>query len=773
MLALNMRQLKHKTLTRMGVAQSLSDPTFEALSLSFQRIEEALPHVYHHILTSLTSCHAFCHTLSTTFGRIPVRDGRGDSEDSFSRTMQLVREQADALEQAVTLTVLAPLQGIIQRCAVLRAQLHEREKFVVNYDLTKLEYMTAAATDLLKAQKQSRMEQAWQEYQSFTQRIVQEILRLDIEHKSVRDEALQAMKLHVAKFFLGSQKLLWASLDVPPPTSDPFADTDDSEAEDRPSSLVSAHDTLSPPALPLARDSRYELSKRFSLIDDDGALSPRQRLRLQTSDDDDDHRMPFVSSVVSTPMAALPISPKRSPVASSTPAPRQSWFVDFLWSKDEAATTSPVTSPRPTKPSSRKNRMLLAPREWAAVEAVLWELDDQAAPHIDLDPSPSARRAVTPVDESSVGRRVLLDMPLLTAITSHLDVVSLSHVGQVCRAMRRQIVGSTALWHRVIRLGGVPASIRCAFWVWFQFDRQQASPFRAHDQYDLLLVQAAQLVRMNSVVVCGDEDDKHESDDKQILAWFNDIDVDVGRTCHKTLFTKDVAEEWDLVQIPETDVAAMVEQALLLETSPQHAAEPTEEEKAAAQATMRRLLRAYVMHNPRIGYCQGMNFIVRLLMDNQRDEAAIFWTFVSLCDGASPSLFEPGFHTLQSLFAKLEVLIQQQIPEAHVHLKAQGVHVSMFAARWFLTLFTSLETFGPTLVLRLLDLYHVDRHRILCGIALVVLEELKDLILESEFESILAILQYPRHYMPEPDFTKRKELMQHALVVSITRILLI
>ncbi|RHY72995.1 hypothetical protein DYB30_005802, partial [Aphanomyces astaci] len=158
------------------------------------------------------------------------------------------------------------------------------------------------------------------------------------------------------------------------------------------------------------------------------------------------------------------------------------------------------------------------------------------------------------------------------------------------------------------------------------------------------------------------------------------------------------AEEWDLVQIPEMDVAAMVEQALVGASSPRReAVEQTDEDRAVLHAAMRRLLRAYVMFNPEIGYCQGMNFIVRLLLDNPRaEEAHVFWTFVSLCDAES-SLYEPGFHTLHTLFTK-------QMPDMHRHLQAQGVAVSMFAARWFLTLFTSLETFGPTLVLRLLDL---------------------------------------------------------------------
>ncbi|ETW03021.1 hypothetical protein H310_05453 [Aphanomyces invadans] len=750
MLAMNMRQLKHKTLTKMGVAQSLFDPSFEALSISFHRIEESLPHVYHHILTSLTSCHACCSTLGTTFQHIP--SSTPERGDPFTRTMQRVREQADALEQAVSLTVLAPVQALMQRCAVLRTKLHDREKYVINYDLCKLEFASAAATDPLKPQKQEKMEQAWQEYQSYMHVIVQDILQLEEDHVNVRAEALDAMKLHVAKFFLGCQKQLWSALDVPPPATDLVVDSDsEDDASWRSRAASTTH-------------SMRSLAKQFSSVDGD-AISPRQLSHLVAPVDVGAPSPSYVAEVVSAPMSALPLSPrsKARSVGTMSPVPqRQSWFLDFLWSQER-----PTTPKSPLKAKSKRNHMALAPMEWAAVEDVLWELDEKSVPPLEAQ-----------VDLSSFP--LPLTPSLVVTMCSYLDVVSLAQLAQTCHVARRQLLGSTALWHRVIRLGGVPSSCRCSFWVWFQYKRRDPS-FHARVSYDQLLRSAAQLVRVNSMSSgqSCDGSDSHEDAsfddgmdraDQQILAWFNDIDVDVNRTCHKTLFTKDVAEEWDLVQIPETDVAAMVEHAL---SSPRRDVEQTEEDRNAMHATMRRLLRAYVMFNPDIGYCQGMNFVVRLLLDNQKDEATVFWAFVNLCDAApTQSLYEPGFHTLHVLFGKLEVLVQQQMPDVYNHFITQGVAVSMFAARWFLTLFTSLETFGPTLVLRVLDLYHLDRHRILCGIAVVVLEELKDVILESEFETILAILQYPRHYMPEPDFGKRKELLQHALVVSITRILL-
>lgn len=44
-------------------------------------------------------------------------------------------------------------------------------------------------------------------------------------------------------------------------------------------------------------------------------------------------------------------------------------------------------------------------------------------------------------------------------------------------------------------------------------------------------------------------------------------------------------------------------------------------------SVLRRVLNAYVMRNPTIGYCQGMNFIVAKLLTCMDEESA-FWVMV-------------------------------------------------------------------------------------------------------------------------------------------------
>lgn len=192
--------------------------------------------------------------------------------------------------------------------------------------------------------------------------------------------------------------------------------------------------------------------------------------------------------------------------------------------------------------------------------------------------------------------------------------------------------------------------------------------------------------------------------------------------------------------------------------------------RTALEAKIRRVLRAYVMYNPRVGYCQGMNFLVRLLMEVAEDESDVFWLFVGLSEPANNrNIYEPGLAVLQPFIGKLELLITKQMPELHAHLQREGVHVAAFSARWFLTLFSSFETFGPKLVIRLLDIFVIDGWRIMLSMALVVLDELRELLLFSDLEDMLRILQFPRTLMIEPDNARRRQLLQRALAFSITR----
>lgn len=194
--------------------------------------------------------------------------------------------------------------------------------------------------------------------------------------------------------------------------------------------------------------------------------------------------------------------------------------------------------------------------------------------------------------------------------------------------------------------------------------------------------------------------------------------------------------------------------------------------RALLEAKTRRVLRAYVMYNPRVGYCQGMSFLVRLLAEVAEDEADIFWLFVGFSEPENDrNLYEPGLAVLQPFLSKYEILFSTHMPELYEHFQQEGVHVASFCTRWFMTLFSSFETAGPRLVIRLLDIFAIDGWRIIFSMALVVLDELRERLKHADMEEILKVLQAPRSYMAAQDAVKRRQLLRHALAFSISHMI--
>ena len=59
---------------------------------------------------------------------------------------------------------------------------------------------------------------------------------------------------------------------------------------------------------------------------------------------------------------------------------------------------------------------------------------------------------------------------------------------------------------------------------------------------------------------------------------------------------------------------------------------------SAGQTALRRVLLAFSMHKPTVGYCQSMNYITAmLLLSLNKCEEDAFWVLVALIDDGEPS----------------------------------------------------------------------------------------------------------------------------------------
>lgn len=71
-------------------------------------------------------------------------------------------------------------------------------------------------------------------------------------------------------------------------------------------------------------------------------------------------------------------------------------------------------------------------------------------------------------------------------------------------------------------------------------------------------------------------------------------------------------------------------------------------------------------------------------------------------------MFKPSMAELGLCMFKLEYIVQEQLPELHIHFQSQSFHTSMYASSWFLTLFTTALPLH--LACRVMDVFLSEVH---------------------------------------------------------------
>lgn len=110
------------------------------------------------------------------------------------------------------------------------------------------------------------------------------------------------------------------------------------------------------------------------------------------------------------------------------------------------------------------------------------------------------------------------------------------------------------------------------------------------------------------------------------------------------------------------------------------------------------LLRAYSLHNPHIGYCQGMNLITASLLLICATAEECFWLLVSIIDQILPS----GYFDQSLLVARADQMVlrgyvAEILPKLDSKLSELGVELEAVTFNWFLSLYSGVLTGGEAL----------------------------------------------------------------------------
>lgn len=164
------------------------------------------------------------------------------------------------------------------------------------------------------------------------------------------------------------------------------------------------------------------------------------------------------------------------------------------------------------------------------------------------------------------------------------------------------------------------------------------------------------------------------------------------------------------------------------------------------QTRLRNVLLAFAIHNPKIGYCQSMNYIAgRFLCLFQHDEAQAFWTLAVLVERTFPDYHVSTMPGVQVDAQILGELVSNRLPELAKHFKQLHVPISISISQWLLTLFC--QTFPSETTFRLFDLVFLDKsdpHVLIYALVLGFLRmQMQELLRVSD---VLGVTQLLRHH---------------------------
>eukprot|EP00164_Ancoracysta_twista_P019894 GFYU01035247.1.p1 GENE.GFYU01035247.1~~GFYU01035247.1.p1 ORF type:complete len:540 (-),score=146.44 GFYU01035247.1:62-1645(-) len=144
---------------------------------------------------------------------------------------------------------------------------------------------------------------------------------------------------------------------------------------------------------------------------------------------------------------------------------------------------------------------------------------------------------------------------------------------------------------------------------------------------------------------------------------------------------------------------------------------------------LRRVLRAYMLRNPEIGYCQSMNYLAASLLLFMEEEEA-FWTLVVIVEEILVDYFSEsmmGSYIDQSVFKEL---IGEKLPKLASHLEAIGMPLPLISHQWFLCLYVNALPWETTF--RVWDSLFYEGRDVLFRVGIAILKQIESTLLQHQ-----------------------------------------
>uniref|UniRef100_A0A915AWG0 TBC1 domain family member 2B n=1 Tax=Parascaris univalens TaxID=6257 RepID=A0A915AWG0_PARUN len=155
---------------------------------------------------------------------------------------------------------------------------------------------------------------------------------------------------------------------------------------------------------------------------------------------------------------------------------------------------------------------------------------------------------------------------------------------------------------------------------------------------------------------------------------------------------------------------------------------------------LEQVLRAYCLHNPVVGYCQGMNFLASTAMLFVGAEDT-FWFLVAVTEKYfNASYFDQSLTGAQADQEVLKELLCLRLPRLSAHLDACDIDLATVTLNWFLALFFDAVPFQT--MIRIWDCFLLEGPKVLFrfAVALLSIHE-NEVLTRTDTISVMKVLK--------------------------------
>lgn len=153
------------------------------------------------------------------------------------------------------------------------------------------------------------------------------------------------------------------------------------------------------------------------------------------------------------------------------------------------------------------------------------------------------------------------------------------------------------------------------------------------------------------------------------------------------------------------------------------------------QKVLLRILSKYAQKHPGVSYCQGMNFLVGfMLMVSGGREVEVFYMLEDLMESFQ-GFYMPGFPYLRQCLYVFSHMVQKRLPQIAEALDRLEVGYEVWAAKWFMTLYTA--TLPLQVTVRIWDLLMTDGVISLFRAGMTLLRTLQTEIIGHDIEDVM------------------------------------